>query len=101
MNLGFILDSRLGFNGHIDNTISKCNKIIGIMKILSLTFSGKSLLMIYKSFFRPNLDLPNITYDKPFIEYFKRKTEMVQYKAALEITDAITGTSRDRLYQEI
>ena len=57
--------------------------------------------MIYKSFFRPNLDLPNITYDKPFIEYFKRKTEMVQYKAALEITDAIMGTSRDRLYQEL
>ena len=30
MNLGLILDSTLAFNGHIDNTINKCNKIIGI-----------------------------------------------------------------------
>ena len=85
MNLGFILDSRLGFNGHIDNTISKCNKIIGIMKILSLTFSGKSLLMIYKSFFRPNLDLPNITYDKPFIKYFKKKLKWFSIKQLLRL----------------
>ena len=55
-HLELILDSRLGFNEHIDNKINKCNKIIGIMKILSLTLSGKSLLKIYKSFVRPNLD---------------------------------------------
>ena len=60
----------------------------------------KKLAKEYKSFVRPNLDLANIIYDKPLIESFKRKTEMVQYKATLEITDAITGTSRDRLYQE-
>ena len=59
------------------------------------------MLKIFKSFVRPNLDLANIIYDKPLIESFKRKTEMVQYKATLEITDAITGTSRDRLYQEL
>ena len=55
-HLELILDSRFGFNKHIDNKINKCNKIIGIMKILSLTLSGKSLLKIYKSFVRPNLD---------------------------------------------
>ena len=55
-HLGLILDSRLDFNEHIDNTINKYNKIISIMKILLLTFSGKSLLKIYKSFVRPNLD---------------------------------------------
>ena len=85
MNLGLILDSRIAFNGHIDNTINKCNKIIGIIKILSLTFSGKSLLKIYKSFVRPNLDLANIIYDKPFIESFKRKTEMVSIKQLLRL----------------
>ena len=63
--------------------------------------SRKSLLTIYKSFVRPNLDYTDIIYDKPFNESFKRKIEMVQYKAALMITGAIKGTSRDRLYQEL
>ena len=31
-HLGLILDSKLDFNEHIDNKISKWNKIIGIMK---------------------------------------------------------------------
>ena len=71
------------------------------MKRLSLILSRKSLLTIYKSFVRSNLDYAVIIYDKPFNESFKRKIEMVQYKAALVITGAIKGTSRDRLYQEL
>ena len=40
-HLGLILDSKLDFNEHIDNKINKCNKIIVIMKRLSLILSGK------------------------------------------------------------
>ena len=69
------------------------------MKRLSLTLSRKSLLTIYKSFVRPILDYADIIYDKPFNESFKRKIDMVQYRAALVITGAIKETSRDRLYQ--
>ena len=71
------------------------------MKRLSLTLSRKSLLTKNKSFVRPILDYADIIYDKPFNESFKRKIEMVQYRAALVITGAIKGTSRDRLYQEL
>ena len=100
-HLGLILDSKLDFNEHIDNKINKCNKVIGIIKRLSLILSRKSLLTIYKSFVRPNLDYADIIYDKPFNESFKRKLEIVQYKAAPVITGAIKGTSRDGLYQEL
>ena len=100
-HVGLILDSKLDFNEHIDNKMKKCNKIIGIMKRISLILSRKSLLTIYKSFVRPNLDYADIIYDKPLNESFKRKTEMVQYKAALVITSAIKGTSRDRPYQDL
>ena len=31
-NLGLILDSKLNFNEHIESKITKCNKIIGLMK---------------------------------------------------------------------
>ena len=72
-HLGLILYSRIGFNEHIDNKINKCNRLIGIMKILPLTLSGKSLLKTYKSFVRSNRDQANIIQDKPFIESFKRR----------------------------
>ena len=70
------------------------------MKKLSLILSRKSLLTIYKSFVRPNLDYADIIYDKSFNESLKKKIEIVQYKAALIITDAFKGTSRDKIYQE-
>ena len=47
-HLGLVLDSKLDFNEHISNKISECNKIIGIMKRLSLFLSRKTLLTIYK-----------------------------------------------------
>ena len=72
-HLGLILDSKLDFNEHIDNKINKCNKIIGIMKRFSLIVSRKSLLTIYKSFVRPNLDHTDIIYDKRFNKSFKKK----------------------------
>ena len=76
-------------------------KVIGLMKKLSLILSRKSLLKIYKSFVRSNLDYADIIYDKPLTESFKRKIEMVQYNAGLLITGAPKGTSRDKIYQEL
>ena len=71
------------------------------MKKLSLTLSRNSLLTIYKTFVRPILDYADIIYDKPLTESFKDKLEMVQYNAALVITGAFKGTSRDRIYREL
>ena len=100
-HLGLVLDSKLNFNKHIESKITKCNKIIGLMKKLSQFLSRKSLLTIYKSFVRPNLDYADIIYDKPLNESFKKKIELVQYNAALIITGAIKGTCRDKIYQEL
>ena len=80
-HLGLILDSKLNFNERIESKITKCSKIIGLMKKLSLTLSRKSLLTICKYFV--NLDYAHIFYDKPLRESFKRKIEMVQYTQAL------------------
>ena len=55
-HLDLVLDSKSNFNEHIESKITKCNKIIGLMKKLSQFLSKKSLLTIYKSFVRPNLD---------------------------------------------
>ena len=56
---------------------------------------------IYKVFLRPLIDYGDIIYDQPQNESFCEKLESVQYKAALAITGAIQGTSRDKIYQEL
>ena len=100
-HLGLILDPKLNFNEHIESKITKCNKIIGLIKFFSLILHRKSLLTIYKSFVRPNLDYADIIYYKPLNESLKRKIKMVQYNAALIITGAFKGTSHDKIYQEL
>ena len=100
-HLGLVLDSKLDFNEHVNNKMNKCNKSISIMKKLSLALSRNGLLTVYKTFVRTILDYANIIYDKPLTEFFKGKLEMVQYNAALVITGAFKGTSRDRIYKEL
>ena len=47
------------------------------------------------------MDYADIICDKPLNEAFKNKLETVQNRAALLITVAFKGTSRDRLYEEL
>ena len=44
-HLGLISYSKLNFNEHIESNVTKCNKIIGLMKKLYLFISRKSLLL--------------------------------------------------------
>ena len=60
-----------------------------------------ALLKIYNSFLRPHLDYGDVIYDCAFNEYFQNKLESVQYNAALTITGAIRGSSREKLYQKL
>ena len=60
-----------------------------------------SFVTIYKAFTRPHLDYGDNVYDKPNNETFINKIGKVQYDAALAITGAIRGTSREKLYAEI
>ena len=100
-HLGIVLDLKLNLNTHIDQKIKKCNKLIGLMKRLSVDHPQSALLTIYKSFFRPHLEYGDILYDKLDNESFQNKIEKVQYKACLAITDEIEGTSREKLYKEL
>ena len=50
---------------------------------------------------RPQIDYGDIIYGQPQSESFCEKIESKQYKAALAITGAIQGTSRERIYLEL
>ena len=72
-HLGFVLDSKLSFNEHVNRKMNKCNRILGLMERLSLTLSRKQLLTIYKTFVRSHLDYADIICDKSFNDAFKDK----------------------------
>ena len=72
-HLGVVLDSNLNFNTHIDQKIKKYNKMIGLMRRLSVNLSRNALLTIYKSFIRPHVDYCDILYDKPSNDNFQNK----------------------------
>ena len=64
-HLGVVLDLKWDFCIHFKQKIRKCNKIIGLIKRLSVCLPKKALLTFYKSFVKPHLDYGYILYDKP------------------------------------
>ena len=95
--LGLVLDQQLNFNDHIQSKMSKCYKMIGITKRLSVSIPRDALFRIHKSFIRPHLDHGDIIHDKPNNKSFKSKIESVRYKACMAIYGVIQGTSPERL----
>ena len=93
------LDEKLNFKMHIETVLGKGNKWISLIKKVRHTLPRKSLLTIYKAFLRPHIDYGNIICDLPFNESFCEKLESIQYKAALAITGAIQGTSREKILE--
>ena len=55
------------------------------------------MLTINKSFLRSHMDYGDVIYDRAFNESFQNKLEFFQCNAALVITGAIRGSSREAL----
>ena len=100
-HLGILLHEKLNFKKHIDSVLPKINKVISVIRKLRHSLPRKSLLTIYKAFFRPLIDYGDIIYDQPQNKSFCVKLKSVQYKAAVAITGAMQGTSCDKIYQEL
>ena len=103
-HLGMTLDNKLGFQSHIREVILKARRGIGMSKYLSKYISREVRDQVFKLYIRPHLDYGDIIYHKfdPNMHLeFTKKLEQVQYSAALAVTGAWRGTSRQRLYEEL
>ena len=100
-HLGMILDTKLNFQEHIKNILTKGNKSIGLLRKLQNILPRRSLLTIFKSFVRTHLDYGDVIYDQSYNNTFHQKMESIECNAALAITGAIRGCSREKLYQEL
>ena len=99
--MGIVLDSKLDFRFHFDQKIKEYNKLIGLIRRLSVHVLRIALLTIYKSFIRPHLDYGDILFDKPKNEFFQNKLEKVKYRSCLAISGVIQRTSRQKLYDKL
>ena len=72
-----LLDEKLNFKEHINSAISKVNKGISVIKKLRHKLPQKSLLTIYKVFWRSLIDYGDIIHDQPHNESFCEKLESV------------------------
>ena len=81
--MGVTSDSNLNINTNIDQKITKCNKMLGLIRRLSVYLLCNALLKIYKSFIKPYLDYGAILYEKPSNDNFQNKMEKIQYRIQL------------------
>ena len=56
---------------------------------------------MYKAFVRPHLDYGDIIYDEAFNETFHQKLESIQYSACVALSEAIRGSSREKIYHQL
>ena len=96
-----ILDTKLDFQEHFKDYLSKISKTIGLLRKLQKILPRTPLLTIYKSFIKPHLDYGDIIYDKDYNSSFHQNLEKIQYNSAVAITRTIRGTSKKKLYQEL
>ena len=95
------LDTKLNFQKHLENIISKVYKTIGLLRKFQSVLSRPSLVLLYKTFIRPHINYEDIIYDQAYRESLHQKLEIIQYNAELAIISAMRGTSREKLYQEL
>ena len=89
------------FQEHFENILNKVNKTAEILQKLQNTIPRSSLLTIYKSFIRPDLNYSIIIYGQAYNASFQQKVESIEYNAALAITGAIRGTSKKKRFEEL
>ena len=83
------LDSMLNFSEHVETIIQKTNKTIKRLCDLHAYFTHNIQIICSTSSWLYNTNS------------FQKKIESIQHNAVLDITGAIGGSSKEKLYQEL
>ena len=69
-HLGMYLDTKLNFQEHLNNLLSKVSKTIGLLWKLQAFLLCQSLVTVYEAFIRLHLHYGDIIYDQTYNESF-------------------------------
>ena len=98
-HLGLKLDVKLNFVEHIKNVTQTISKAMGLLGRFQPILPRSSLMTIYKTFIRSQLDFVDVIYNQACNSSFHEKLESIQYNTCLGMTKAIT--SLEKLYQQL
>ena len=99
-HLGLIFTETLSWSKHIKEVVSKCNRLLGVLKQFKYKWPRKALEISYNSFIRPVLEYGNIIYDNCNLTD-SNFIEAVQLEGARIVTGAKRCTSHDNMYREL
>ena len=88
-HIGLTLDVKLKFVEHIKISLKKLIKEWVYWRRFQPILAGSSLLTIYKTCIRSQLDFADVIYDQASNSSFHEKLEPIKYNACLAITGAI------------
>ena len=95
-DLGITFSSNLKFSKHINLSIMKANRMVGIIKCTFLHLTPTAFCILYISLVRPHLDYASITWN-PYLLKDIRALEAVQRRATKMVPDLSRLTHEERL----
>ena len=98
-HLGLIFSSDLAWSHHINYTVGKARRLIGVMRLLQHRLSRRTLELIYFIYIRPILEYGDVVWGG-CTQFNADLLEAVQLAAARVVTGATCRTSHVILYNE-
>ena len=95
-DLGVIFDETLIFDKHINNAISKANKMLGLIKRTFSYLNKETFLKLYKSMVRPHLEYGNVVWH-PLYKRQSSAIEKVQRRATKILRECQNMSYPERL----
>ena len=71
-HLGMLLDDKLSYKHHLKFVLNKIKIAICLVRKFQQILSRQSLITIYKSFIRPDLDYGDTVYIEPLMNHFTK-----------------------------
>ena len=90
--LGVELQSNLSWNRHIDQTVKKANSMLGFLRRNLRVSNESTKTSAYRSMVRPLLEYCSTVWS-PYTQEHIQKIEMVQHRAARNVTNRYHNTS--------
>ena len=95
-DLGVIFNMSLNFDTHIQNSINKANKMIGLIKRTFKFINKESFCMLYKALVRPHLEYANSVW-YPKLKRQSVAIEKVQRRATKLLMECKSMSYKERL----
>ena len=95
-----ILDKNSNFPENIIEKLKTVTKCVNLLQKLNLALPCYYLLIMYKSFVMPHLDYNDLVCYQANNSSLSEKIESPQYNAALAVTGALKGSSKEKFYQD-